>query len=132
MNTRLVAQSASLLAGLAWLTKSVAIGLAGGLDRSPWEGPLFVLGLAMAVVATVSLVIAATAGRSWWLRSVLAVAAVIASVLLTLTVDRTVHLVTDSEHWVTAEVNLWFLATVLLALAWWPQRRDTVPAVRVA
>ena len=32
---------------VAWGVKALVIGLAGGLDKSPLEGPLFILGLAL-------------------------------------------------------------------------------------
>jgi hypothetical protein len=40
-----------LAAVAAWGIKAVAIGVAGGLEKSPFEGPLFRIGLLALVVA---------------------------------------------------------------------------------
>ena len=62
MTSRRIALWASIAAATFWTAKSIAIGLAGGLDKSPLEAPLFFLGLISFVVAVVALGVALTAG----------------------------------------------------------------------
>ena len=119
MNSRRIALWAALAAAAAWTAKSVAIAAAGGLDRSPLEGPLFFLGLACFAVAVVSLGVAATAGLPAWVRAAAGVGAFAVGFALTLAVDAVVEAVhaPGVRHWVWSEVNLWVVATVGLTVA---------------
>ncbi|HZI97553.1 MAG TPA: hypothetical protein VFD41_08520 [Actinomycetales bacterium] len=58
MTAASAALAASTTGLVAWLVKAVAIGIAGGLDRSPLEGPLFLLGLLAGAVAAPIVMIA--------------------------------------------------------------------------
>ena len=49
---------------VAWGLKAVAIGVAGGLDQSPLEGPLYLLGLVSIVVAFAALGVAVAGNRA--------------------------------------------------------------------
>lgn len=55
MNSRSIALWAALAAATSWAAKSVPIGVAGGLDKSPLEAPLFFAGLISLAVAVVTL-----------------------------------------------------------------------------
>lgn len=120
MNSRRIALWAALAAAAAWTAKSVAIAAAGGLDRSPLEGPLFFLGLACFAVAVVSLGVAGAAGHPTRVRAAAGVGAFALGFALTLAVDAVVvalHAPGVERHWVWAELNLWVVATVGLTVA---------------
>ena len=51
MSASRLAVLAAIASVVAWRLKAVAIAIAGGLDKSPLESPLFVLGLVAIVVA---------------------------------------------------------------------------------
>jgi hypothetical protein len=55
--------AAAVAAALLWTAKAIAIWTAGGLDESPLESPLFVLGLLAIVIAYIALGVAAARGR---------------------------------------------------------------------
>lgn len=127
MNSSRIAVIAATAAALAWGAKAVAIGLAGGLDRSPAEGPLFLLGLVLAVVALVAVTLTATRARPTWQR-VAAVPASLGGLVVTVVVlAEAVNAVATSDHWAWYELNLWIFAAVLLGLA---LRLDRRPAAR--
>ncbi len=128
MNTSRIAVIASVLAAVFWAAKSVAIGAAGGLDRSPLESPLFFLGLASAIVANVALALSVAAGRAWWVRGAAALGVVVALFAVTALLDAAVHGLVDGDHWVLAEVNLWIDALVVLGLSVALDRRRPAPA----
>jgi hypothetical protein len=132
MNSRTVALWAAVAAATAWTAKSVSISVAGGLDRSPLEGPLFFLGLACFVVAVVALGIALTAGLATWVRVAAGVGAFAVGFALTLAVDTAVQAFRApgvERHWVWSEVNLWVVAVVALTVAV-ALRRDRLRPVR--
>lgn len=107
---------AAVCAVVAWAAKATVIGVAGGLDRSPAEGPLFLVGLVCALVGAGALGAALTAGRSSGVRALAAVAVVGALLLIPLTVGGVVTLVQPADpSWVWGEVNLWVSALALLA-----------------
>ena len=62
MNSSRIALVAAVAAAASWTLKAVAIGTAGGLDKSPLEGPLFFAGCSCFVVASVALGVAITRG----------------------------------------------------------------------
>lgn len=120
MNSRRIALGAALAAAASWTFKSVAIGVAGGLDKSPLEAPLFLIGLAFFVVAVVALGVAATHGSRTWLRVLAGVGAFVAGLSATLLVDAAVgafHAAGAERHWVWSEFNLWVAAVAAVGVA---------------
>jgi hypothetical protein len=115
MNTSRIPLTCALGALTAWTLKAVAIGIAGGLGRSPLEDPLFLTGLALALASVVSLGLLLTVGRHPAVRAGGVVLGVIAVFAVTVAVDAAAHAFTTSDHWVLTEVNLWVLALLLLA-----------------
>lgn len=105
---------------LVWGAKSVAIGAAGGLGKSPVEGPLFLLGLVLYVVAAPTIGVAMTEGRSTAARVVGAIAGLLAGMALSAVANLVIApFKPDSDpYWVWEEVNLWIVA-VVTASAWW-------------
>ena len=123
-----IALFAAVAAACLWSAKSLFIGLAGGLDKSPLEGPFFLVGLVASVVAMVALGLALTRHRPVWLRAVAGLGTLIGGFGLAMAVDASVGLVETADpgrHWVWAEVNLWVLAALTLALALAAHRRET-------
>ena len=126
MNSTRIALVAAVATVLLWGAKATAIGIAGGLDRSPLESPLFLAGLVAMVATVVSLGVALTRGRPGWVRVVVAVLGTVASVGLTLVVAALVDTWATpgpARHWVWSEVNLWVAALGALAVALVVNRR---------
>lgn len=99
-----------------WAAKATAIGIAGGLDKSPLESPLFAAGLVSALVGAGALGAWVLAGRPAWLRVLGAVAAVVLLMLSALIGGSVAAaLQPEDPSWVWAEVNLWVSAVVLAA-----------------
>ena len=120
MNSRRIALWAATAAAILWAAKATAIAAAGGLDKSPLEGPFFLAGLASFVVAVVALGVAATAGARTWVRVLAGVGAFAVGFATTVVVDTAVRAVNPERpgrHWVWTEVNLWVVAAVVLAIA---------------
>lgn len=127
-STRTALFAAIAAAGL-WGAKTLSIGLAGGLDKSPLEGPLFLAGLAASVVASVALGVALTRGRAGWLRAVTGLGTLLGGFGVAMAVDASVGLFETADqarHWVWTEFNLWVLAVLILALTLTVRRRETV------
>lgn len=124
MNSSRIAVIAATTAALAWGAKAVAIGLAGGLDRSPAENPLFFLGLALALVALVALTLSALHSRPLWQRVAGVPLALVALVAGIAAVDAAIRGLATSDHWVWAELSLWVSAAVLLGLTLRRDRRS--------
>jgi len=99
-----------------WAAKATAIGIAGGLDKSPLESPLFVAGLLSALVGAGALGAWLLAGRPTWVRA-LGALGVIVLVVLSAGIGGSVAaaLQPDDPSWVWGEVNLWVSAAVLAA-----------------
>ena len=127
--SRMAVISALLCIG-AWTAKSVAIGIAGGLDRSPLEGPLFLLGLASFVTPVVLLSLALTTGRHPGARALGVVAGVVAGAGFSVATNALVIALRPAEpSWVWSELNLWVGAAVLLGLVLATDRsRSVAPA----
>ena len=125
MSASRIALTASLVAVVAWALKAIAIAMAGGLDRSPAEGPLFVLGLVAALVGAGAFGAALPAGRSVGIRVLAGAAGVVTMVLLSVGVGALVTAVQPADpSWVFGEVNLWVGALTLLGVVvWWRSRR---------
>jgi hypothetical protein len=121
MNSSRVALVAALAAAACWTLKAVAIGAAGGLGQSPFEGPLFLAGLVCFVVSAVALGVALTRGRPAWVRAVTGlVVAPVVGVGFTAVVDALVGALqpmSPLRHWAWSEVNLWVVAVVGLGVA---------------
>jgi hypothetical protein len=126
-STRTALTTAIAAAGL-WGAKTLAIGLAGGNDKSPLEGPFYLAGLAAFAVATVALGVALTRGRRVWLRALAGLGTLVSGFAVAAAVDATVGLFQDAgtqRHWVWVEFNLWVIAALTLALALVARRRET-------
>lgn len=126
--------NASRLAGLAaissvvaWGLKALAIGVAGGLDKSPVESPLFGIGLVAIVVAFASLGVAVAEERTVVFKVVGGVlGVVIGSALSALASIVAAALIPDSAGWVQEEAGLWFSALLALGVtAFWYTTRGT-------
>jgi hypothetical protein len=101
----------------AWTAKAVAIGLAGGLDRSPLEGPLFLLGLVSFVATVVLLALALTAGRPPVVRAVAVLVGVVAGAGFSIVTNAVLTAVRPADpSWVWSEVNLWVGAALVFGL----------------
>ncbi len=120
MKSQRIALWAAIAAATSWTAKSVAIGVAGGLDKSPLEAPLFFVGLTCFVAAVVALGVAVTSGARTWMRIAAGVGAFVVGIAFTLLVDAGVGAFAASgadRHWVWTEFNLWVVALVALATA---------------
>lgn len=133
MTSSRIAAVAAVAAAVAWTCKSIAIGVAGGLGRSPLESPLFLLGLICAVVAATALGWTMRRGRAPALRTVGAFLALVAMVALGLLVDAglsALHPESPTRHWVFAELGLWVSVATVLTVAVVVDRR-ALPATGV-
>ena len=114
---------------VAWGLKGVAIAVAGGLGRSPFEGPFFFLGLGLLLAAFVAAGLALTAGRGIGARVLGVVGALVVGIALSGLLQAAMGaLVPDSAGWVQAEAGLWAISTVTAVtfLVWWSARRRDV------
>ena len=111
--------------------KAVAIGTAGGLGRSPFEGPLFFAGLISFVVASVAVGVALTRGRPRVGPVVTGVVvAPVVGIGFTMAIDTLVGALQPASplrHWVWTEVNLWAVALAVLALTHAVRGREATP-----
>ena len=112
-----------------WAAKATAIGIAGGLDKSPLESPLFLAGLVGALVGAGALGAWVLAGRPTWLRVLGAVVAIVL-VVLSAGVGGSVAAALQPEDpsWVWGEVNLWVSAAVLSAAVLFQRSRAPLEA----
>ena len=117
MDAARLARTAAVATVVVWGVKALAIWAAGGLEKSPLEGPLFFLGLLAALVTGAAFGAALTAGRPTWLRAAAGVAGVIGALLLVSAGDAlSGAVVPDSAGWVQEEAGLWLAALLLLVL----------------
>jgi len=129
MNLTRSALTASVVTVALWSAKAVAIGLAGGLGKSPAETPLFLLGLLVFVVASALVGAAAFARRSLAWRVLGAVVAFVALMSVCLVTGAVVNAVEPARPgWVYGELNLWVMMLVLLAAALWLRSREGTEA----
>jgi hypothetical protein len=119
MTAAKVATYATIGAVAVWAVKALVIGLAGGLEKSPSEAPLFILGMAMFTVGVVSIGLAITAGRSPLMRVLGVVGTVAATMVVWLAIDTVIASMApeNDPSWVWAEVQLW-LISVAFAVGW--------------
>lgn len=120
MTSQRIALWAAVAAATSWAAKSVAIGVAGGLDKSPFEAPLFFAGLICFVVAVVALGVTVTSGVRTWMRVAAGVGAFVVGFAFTLSVDALVGTLQSpgaDRHWAWTEVNLWVSGLAALAIA---------------
>lgn len=123
MNTTRIAVIAAAGAVAAWAVKAVAIGVAGGLDKSPFEGPFFMLGLVSGLVAVGALAVSAVGRRQWWARAGAAVGGLVALIVVVGVTSAALEAVATSDHWVWSELNLWVVSLAVLALSAWHSPR---------
>ena len=123
MSSARVASYATVGAVLAWGLKALAIGIAGGLDKSPIEGPLFFLGLVLFLVGVVAIALALTDGRSVGVRVLGVVVTVVVLFVVWMVVDTVVASLAPAQdpHWAWAEAQLW-IVSVATALGWYAWR----------
>ncbi len=125
MSASRLAVVAAIVALVAWFLKALAIWLAGGLDRSPLENPLFALGFAAIVVASASLGVAVAGERSLAVKVVAGVVAVVIGAALSSLASLVASaVIPDSTGWVQGETGLWFSAVITLGAtsAWYSRR----------
>jgi len=110
---------------VAWGLKAVAIGVAGGLDQSPFEGPLYLLGLVSIVVAFAALGVAVAGERAVIVKVIGAVVGVLVGFALSMLASlAATAIIPDSAGWVQAEAGLWFSALFALGVTvYWRTRR---------
>jgi hypothetical protein len=131
MTTTRLALLLSLATAVAWTAKAFAIAAAGGLGRSPLEGPFFLAGLASAVAAAAVSGIALVRRRRLLVRVLGAVAALVGLSLLG-TLAQVAVTAAQPAHpgWVWGELNLWVVAVALVVLnlgVLRPRRRTVAP-----
>lgn len=118
MNLTRSALVASLATTALWTAKAVAIGIAGGLGRSPLEGPLFLLGLVACVVAGWLTGMAVLARRSLaWRVLGGVVAVVVLSVFGAIEAALVAAVTPVHPGWAWGEINLWILMLTILAVS---------------
>ena len=102
---------------VAWGLKAVAIGVAGGLDQSSLEGPLYLLGLVSIVVAFAALGVAVAGNRAVIVKIIGAVVGVLVGFALSMLASvAATAIIPDSAGWVQAEAGLWFSALLALGV----------------
>jgi len=117
MNSSRLALGATLATTFFWTAKAVAIGSAGGLNRSALESPLFLLGLVCCLVASAATGVAVARRPSMWGRTLSAAGGIAVGVLVAVTSSAVVSAVAPpSPGWVWEELNLWAMALTLLAV----------------
>lgn len=129
MDAGRVSLVAAAAAVVIWAGKAIAIWIAGGLDESALEGPLFGLGLLAALVAGGALGVALTVGRRDFVRVAAGAAGVVGTLLLVMLLSALSDaLMPDSTGWVRTEAGLWVAGLGLLTLAvLLPRRRRADP-----
>ncbi|MGA8046943.1 MAG: hypothetical protein WCA30_11835 [Dermatophilaceae bacterium] len=132
MTASRLAVLAAGVAVVAWGLKAVAIGTAGGLDQSPLEGPLYVVGLVSIVVAFAALGVAVAADRSVTFKVLGAVVGVLAGFGLSMLASViAASVIPDSAGWIQAEAGLWVSALLALGISlFWHRRRGAVSLTR--
>ncbi|MGZ8769080.1 hypothetical protein [Aeromicrobium sp.] len=127
MSASRLALLAAIASVVAWGLKAVAIWVAGGLDKSPLESPLFVLGLVAIVVAFASLGVAFARERALAFKVIGGLVGVLIGFGLSMLASVVAEtLIPESAGWVQAEAGLWFSALLALGVtASWHTSRGT-------
>lgn len=98
----------AVVGACAWIAKGIAIAAAGGLDKSPLEGPLWMLGMLAMVTAFGALGAGLVRSRHVWRRATAGLLGVLCGVLLSLLVQSGVsRLFPQNSGWVSNEAGLW-------------------------
>ena len=126
MNTTRISVMAATAAAVFWALKAVAIGTAGGLNKSPLEGPFFFLGLLCFVVAACSLALATVGRREWWAKVATVAGAVVAVAVFAVISGIAVDTLATTDHWVWGELSLWLASLALLAGCAWHSARHSL------
>jgi hypothetical protein len=131
VNSSRLAVLAAIAAIAAWGLKALAIGLAGGLDKSPLEGPLFALGLIAIAIAFSALGVAVAGGRSSAVKAIGGVLGVLVGLALSgLASILAAALIPDSAGWVQEEAGLWLSALLALGVTvFWYTTRGAAAAL---
>lgn len=112
-----VAVAAAVAAVVFWGLKALVIWIAGGLDRSTLESPLFALGLLALLVTFAAVGVHLAGSRPLWQRVVAGVVAPVIGFVVTFPVGVGVAaLVPDSAGWVQEEASLWVASVSTLIL----------------
>ena len=121
MNSSRIAQLAATAAAVLWTAKATAIGIAGGLDKSPLESPLFIAGLSCFTIGVLALGFTLARRARVPVRVLAALGLVVLGVgyaaALSMAIDGLVE-PTAGRHWAWAELGLWIGALTLLAATW--------------
>ena len=129
MNSSRIAVIAAAAAAVLWAAKATAIGIAGGLDKSPLETPLFIAGLSCFVVGVLALGVSLARRARPLPRVLVALGMVVLGVgyaaVLSMTVDGLVA-PTAGRHWAWAEISLWVGGLTLLVATWAFARRRSI------
>lgn len=126
MNTTRIAVIAATAAVVSWTLKSVAIGTAGGVNKSPLEGPFFFLGFLCFVVAVCSLALSIVGRREWWAKGAAVAGAVVVVAAGVVLSGIAVDTLATTDHWVWGEMSLWLPALALLAGCAWHASRQSL------
>ena len=130
MTASRLAVLAAVTSLVAWCAKAVAIWVAGGLDMSPLESPLFLLGLVALVVAFVALGVSMARGRSLAVKVIGGAVGLLIGVALSwLASFLAGAVIPESAGWVQEEAGLWFSALLAVGLtAAWRAKQGTARA----
>ena len=131
MDTSRIPLICALGALASWTVKAVTVGLDGGAD-STLASVLMAVGLAFALAAGVGVAAILSRGLSVWRRAGAMVLGVVTGPALGLTLNLAIESVVESDHWAWAEVNLWVMAVLLVAVASRVGRRDRAGTERAA
>ena len=129
MDTSRIPLICALGALASWTAKAVTVGLDGGAD-STLASVLMVVGLTFALAAGIGIAVILSRGLSAWRRAAALVLGVVTGPAVGLTLNLAIESVVESDHWAWAEVNLWVMAVLLVAVAFRVGRRGRAGATR--
>lgn len=118
MNLTRLALVTSGLTCVLWTAKAISIAIAGGLGKTPAEGPLFLLGLLACVLAAAVTGMALADRRTTAGQGLAAVGGIAAAVVYGALEGSLISAIQpDHPGWVWGEVNLWILMLTILGVA---------------
>ncbi len=118
MNLTRLALITSSLTCVLWTAKAIAIAIAGGLGKSPAEGPLFLLGLVSCVVGGVVTGMAVANRRTTAGRVLAGVAGLVVFAVYGALEGALVSAIQPADPgWVWGEINLWILMLTIFGVA---------------